>query len=65
MDGGSLPLYLALVAFILFSGYFAASETAFASMNRIRVKTQADDGNKKAAASSRSKDNNDVIIITD
>ena len=31
MDGGSLPLYLALVAFILFSGYFAASETAFAT----------------------------------
>ena len=64
MDGGSLPLYLALVAFILFSGYFAASETAFASMNRIRVKTQADDGNKKAKRALKIADQFDKMLTT-
>lgn len=64
MDGGSLPLYLALVAFILFSGYFAASETAFASMNRIRVKSYADDGNKKAKRALRIADQFDKMLTT-
>jgi len=64
MDGGSLPLYLALVAFILFSGYFAASETAFASMNRIRVKSLADDGNKKAKRALRIADQFDKMLTT-
>lgn len=64
MDGGSLPLYLALVAFILFSGYFAASETAFASMNRIRVKSYADDGNKKAKRALKVGDQFDKMLTT-
>ena len=39
----------ALVALIALSAYFSATETAFTSLNRIRLKTRADDGDKRAA----------------
>ncbi len=38
-----------LVVLILCSAFFSASETAFSSMNRIRMKNMAKEGNKKAA----------------
>lgn len=34
---------------IIMSGYFSATETAFSSLNRIRIKNMADKGNKRAA----------------
>ena len=37
-----------IVLLILFSAYFSATETAFTSVNRIRLKNMAGDGNKKA-----------------
>ena len=36
----------ALAALIALSAYFSATETAFTSLNRIRLKTRADDGDK-------------------
>ena len=39
----------ALVALVALSAYFSATETAFPSLNRIRLKTRADDGDKRAA----------------
>lgn len=46
-SSGWLELTLLLV--LLFGGcYFAAAETAFASMNKIRMKNQAENGNKHA-----------------
>ena len=39
----------ALVALVALSAYFSATETAFTSLNRIRLKTRADDGDKRAA----------------
>lgn len=39
----------ALAALIALSAYFSATETAFTSLNRIRLKTRADDGDKRAA----------------
>ena len=38
----------ALAALIALSAYFSATETAFTSLNRIRLKTRADDGDKRA-----------------
>lgn len=43
-----VPL-LALILFcILMSGFFSATETAYSTLNRIRIKTLAEDGNKRA-----------------
>lgn len=39
---------LVVVILISFSAYFSATETAFTSSNRIRMKNMAGDGNKKA-----------------
>ena len=39
---------LAIVVLIGFSAYFSASETAFTSVNRIRIKNLANAGDKKA-----------------
>ena len=39
---------LVLVVLILLSAYFSATETAFSSLNRIKLKNMANDGNKRA-----------------
>ena len=41
-------MYVVLVVLIFLSGFFSSSETAFASLNKIRVKNYAENGNKKA-----------------
>lgn len=38
----------AMVVLMAFSAYFSATETAFTSLNRIKIKNMADDGNKRA-----------------
>ena len=49
MDSSSLGMTIAIILLICMSAYFSATETAFSSMNRIRLKTRADDGDKRAA----------------
>ena len=49
MDSDSLAQIIILVVLILMSAFFSASETAFSSLNRIRLRMMADEGNKKAA----------------
>lgn len=52
MDGSSLPLsVLLLILLIALSAYFSASETAFASYNKMRMKSEAED--KKATKARR------------
>lgn len=52
MDGSSLPLsVLLLVLLIALSAFFSASETAFASYNKMRIKSEAED--KKAVKARR------------
>lgn len=48
MDGDGTSLVIALVALVCLSAYFSATETAFTSFNKIRVKNLANMGNKKA-----------------
>lgn len=49
MESDSLYYILALVLLLIMSAYFSASETAFTSMNLIRIKSLAkDEGNKRA-----------------
>ena len=50
MDGSSLPLsVLLLILLIALSAYFSASETAFASYNKMRLKSEAEDKKAKKA----------------
>ena len=44
MDDGSITLLVALVILVAFSAFFSASETAFSSLNQIRLKSRAEDG---------------------
>lgn len=48
MDGDGISLVIALIALICMSSYFSATETAFTSFNRIRVKNLANSGDKNA-----------------
>lgn len=49
MEDGSIPLLLAMVILVILSGFFSASETAYSSLNLIRLKSRADSGDQKAA----------------
>ena len=48
MDSNSWLLYVLLVALIIGGGYFAGAEIAFASCNKIRLKTQAEAGDSRS-----------------
>lgn len=47
MEEQSISLMI-IVGCIMMSAYFSATETAFSSLNRIRIKNMAEKGNKKA-----------------
>lgn len=49
MDGVSAFTYVLVVILIGLSAFFSGTETAFATVNKIRMKNLAADGNKKAA----------------
>ena len=44
-----MTLWVALVVLVAFSAFFSASETAFSSLNQIRLKSRAEDGDASAA----------------
>lgn len=48
MDG--LPYIIIIIVCIIFSAFFSASETDYTSVNKIKLKTQADYGDKRAKA---------------
>ena len=58
-----LQLAIILVC-ILLSGYFSATETAFSTFNRIRVKNLAEKGDKRAERVVRLSENYDTLIST-
>ncbi len=49
MDDGSITTLAALLILIALSAFFSASETAYSSLNQIRLKSRADAGDKQAA----------------
>ena len=49
MDDGSILALAVMVALIALSGFFSAVETAFSSLNEIRLKSRAEDGDAAAA----------------
>ncbi len=64
MDSDGWILFSALILLILLGGYFAASETAFASANKIRLKNMADSGSFGAKRALFICDNADKSLTT-
>ena len=49
LNFGTIAVYIILIVLLILGGaYFASSETALASVNKMRMKSYAEDGNKKA-----------------
>ena len=48
MNSDSIPLWIAFIFCVLGGAYFAATESSFSAVNKIKIKTFADDGNKHA-----------------
>ena len=53
-----------IIACIIMSGFFSATETAFSTFNRIRVKNLAEKGNRRAERVISLSDNYDALITT-
>jgi CBS domain containing-hemolysin-like protein len=64
MPAGTLGIILALAALLLCSAFFSASETAFSSLNRIKLKNLANSGNKRAALALKLAENYDKLLST-
>lgn len=61
----NIGLIIAILILILFSAYFSATETAFSSLNKIRLKNMAaNDGNKRAAATLAVVENYDRLLTS-
>lgn len=62
---GNESISLMIIVFcIMMSAYFSATETAFSSLNRIRLKNMAEKGNRRAAMVMKMSENYDVLLST-
>lgn len=57
--------FVLLVILLIFSAFFSATETAFLSMNKIRMKSLANDGNKRAKRVLKIHDDFDKFLSTE
>ena len=48
MGSDSIPLWIIFFICVIGGAYFAATESSFSAVNKIKIKALADDGNKKA-----------------
>ena len=49
MDSGSIFQIIILIILLLLSAFFSSAETALTTVNRIRMRSLAEDGNSRAA----------------
>ncbi len=63
MEGDSITLLIIIICVIM-SAYFSATETAFSTLNRIRVKNMAEKGNKKAKLVLKLSDDYNSLLST-
>ena len=64
MDPDSIRSILLMLVLVVLSGYFSATETAFSTFNRIRLKSMAEDGNKRAALALKMAEDYDRLLST-
>ena len=61
----NVPLYVAIMAaLVIMSAYFSATETAFSSFNKTRLKTLAEKGNKRAKLALKLEERYDRLLST-
>lgn len=64
MDSSSISMIIILAILIMMSAYFSATETAFSSLNRIKLKNIAEYGNKRAKLALSLSENYDDVLST-
>ena len=64
LDSASIAMIVALIFLVVMSGYFSASETAFTSLNRARLKSWADNGDQRAARALALSEDYDKLLST-
>lgn len=64
MDGDSLSRIIFLVILVILSAFFSATETAFFSANKIRLKALASEGNRRAKKALKISENLDLLLST-
>ena len=62
-DGSTLKIVI-MIVLIAFSAFFSASETAYTSFNRAKMKNLASEGNKRAVRALKLADNYDKLLST-
>ncbi len=58
------PYIAAIVVLVILSAFFSATETAFTSLSRVRIKNMASEGNKRAALVLKLSENYDSLLTT-
>ncbi len=64
MDPLPMPYIIVMIALVLMSAYFSATETAFTSINKTRLKNMSEKGNKRAALVLSIAENYDKLLST-
>lgn len=64
IDSLNLALIISIIICILFSAYFSATETAFTSFNKLRIKSMAKAGDARAQQVLKLSDNYDSLLST-
>lgn len=64
MEPHSIIQLVIIIGCVIMSAYFSATETAFSTLNKIRLKTMAEDGNKRAARALKLAENYDSLLST-
>ena len=64
LDSASIAMIVGLVFCVIMSGYFSATETAFTSLNRVRLKSWADGGDQRAARALALAEDYDKLLST-
>ena len=64
MDSASIAMIAAILLMIVMSAYFSATETAFSSLNRVRLKSKADAGDTRAALALSTAEDYDRLLST-
>lgn len=62
MDSHSTGLVITILIMVVCSAYFSATETAFSSLSRVRLKNMAEDGNSRAKLAYKLAENYDELI---